>query len=196
MRNKKLSILIKISILSAMAFILYLIEIPVPIFPNFLKFDISDVPAILGAFALGPVAGVAIELIKNILHFILKNDGTSGIGELANFIVGGGFAFAAGIVYKIGKTRIVALYSLIIGTVFMTIIAAVGNYFIFLPLYESVLNYPVKVVVAMASKINSSVVNLNTLIVYTFLPFNLIKGVMISVIVFLIYKRVSPILHK
>lgn len=195
MKNKKLNTLIKISILSAMALILYFIEFPLPIFPNFLKLDISDVPAILGAFAVGPVAGVIVELVKNILHMMFNNS-TAGIGELANFLVGASFVFVTGIVYKAGKSRMSALIGLISGTVAMGIIASLGNYFIFLPLYEKVLNYPINAVVGMASKINPSVVNLNTLIVYTILPFNLIKGLMLSVIVFLVYKRVSPILHK
>jgi riboflavin transporter FmnP len=195
MKNKKLNIIVKISILSAMALILSLIEFPLPIFPDFLKLDISDVPAILGAFAMGPVAGVMIELVKNILHFIFKNS-SYGIGELANFIVGASYVYVSGIIYKTGKSRKTALIGLIAATITMGIVASIGNYLVFLPLYEKVLNFPIVAVVGLAKKINPSVVNLNTLIAYSILPFNIIKGAMLSIIVFLVYKRVSPILHR
>ena len=193
MKNKKLSVLIKISILSAMAFIIYFIEFPIPVFPQFLQLDFSDIPALLGAFAMGPMAGVAIELIKNALHLLRTS--TLGIGELANFIVGAAFAATSGAIYKHLKTRKVAFISLISGTLVMAITASVANYYIFLPLYEKYL-FPISAIIGMASKVNSAVVDLNTLIVFSILPFNLFKGVVISVITFLMYKRVSPILHK
>lgn len=195
MKNKKLNILIKISILSAMALILSFIEFPLPIFPDFLKLDISDVPAILGAFAVGPLAGVMVELMKNILHMIFKG-GTAGIGEMANFIVGASFVVTSGIIYKQGKSRKSALLGVVAGTIVMGVVASLGNYFVFLPLYEKILNFPINAVVGIAKKVNPAVVNLNTLIVYSILPFNIIKGLMLSIIVFLVYKRVSPILHK
>lgn len=193
MKNKKLSVLIKISILSAMAFIIYFIEFPIPVFPQFLQLDLSDIPALLGAFAMGPMAGVAIELIKNALHLLRTQ--TLGIGELANFVVGAAFAATSGAIYRHLKTRKVAFISLISGTLVMAITASVANYYIFLPLYEKYL-FPISAIVQMASKVNSAVVDLNTLIVFSILPFNLFKGVVISAITFLMYKRVSPILHK
>lgn len=193
MKNKKLSVLIKISILSAMAFIIYFIEFPIPVFPQFLQLDFSDIPALLGAFAMGPMAGVAIELIKNALHLLRTQ--TLGIGELANFVVGAAFAATSGAIYRHLKTRKVAFISLISGTLVMAITASVANYYIFLPLYEKYL-FPISAIVQMASKVNSAVVDLNTLIVFSILPFNLFKGVVISAITFLMYKRVSPILHK
>ena len=193
MKNKKLSVLIKISILSAMAFIIYFIEFPIPVFPQFLQLDFSDIPALLGAFAMGPMAGVAIELIKNALHLLRTQ--TLGIGELANFVVGAAFAATSGAIYRHLKTRKIAFISLISGTLVMAITASVTNYYIFLPLYEKYL-FPISAIIGMASKVNSAVVDLNTLIVFSILPFNLFKGVVISAITFLMYKRVSPILHK
>lgn len=193
MKNKKLSVLIKISILSAMAFIIYFIEFPIPVFPQFLQLDFSDIPALLGAFAMGPMAGIAIELIKNALHLLRTQ--TVGIGELANFITGAAFAATSGAIYKHLKTRKNAFISLIIGTLVMAVIASAANYYIFLPLYEKYL-FPISAIVKMASKVNSAVVDLNTLVVFSILPFNLFKGVVISIITFLVYKRVSPILHK
>lgn len=195
MKSKKINLLVKISVLSAMSIILYFFEFPLPIFPSFLKIDISDVPAILGAFSLGPAAGVIVELVKNLLHLLLKND-SAGIGELANFLVGAAFVLPAGILYKTKKSRTSAFIGLAAGIIFMSIIAAVSNYLFILPLYEKVLHFPVAAVVKIAAGINPSVHNLNTLIAYTFLPFNLLKGFILSVVVFLMYKRVSPILHR
>jgi riboflavin transporter len=193
--DKKLVKLIKISLLSAMAFVLMLFEFPVPLFPVFLKLDLSDIPALLGAFSIGPLAGVAIELIKNIL-FLLTKSTTAGIGELANFIVGGALVFTAGLIYRNGKTRKRAFVGLALGTVVMAVVASFANYFVFLPLYETVLNFPMDAIVAMGSQANKAVMDVNSLIVYSFLPFNLLKGFIVSLITLLIYKKVSPVLHK
>ncbi|QCX33939.1 ECF transporter S component [Caloramator sp. E03] len=195
MTHKKISSLIKISVLSAMAFILMFLEFPLPMFPDFLKIDISDIPALFAAFSIGPFAGVLVEFIKNLLHLIVKNS-TAGIGEFANFIVGFAMVFTAGVIYKKNKTKKGAVFSLICGTVAMAIIASLGNYFIFLPLYEKVLMFPIKAVVGIASKVNKNVKDINTLIIYSILPFNILKGIIVSLITLLVYKKVSPILHK
>ena len=171
------------------------IEFPLPIFPSFLKVDISDLPALIGAFALGPVPGVAIELLKNILHLIFRND-SMGVGELANFLVGAILAFTSGMIYKRSKTKKNALMSVIVGAIAMSIGAAILNYFVFLPLYETVLHFPIKAVVAMGSAINPNIKNLNTLIIWAIIPFNLFKAAIVGIITLLMYKKISPILHK
>lgn len=195
MTNTKLSKLVKVSLLSAMAFILMFLEFPIPFFPPFLKFDFGDIPALLGGFALGPLAGVAIELIKNIVHLIFQNN-TGGIGELANFISGSAFVFSASLIYGKHKSKKRAAIGMLVGTIVMTIVASAGNYAVFLPLYEKILNFPIPAVVGMAAKVNSNIKDLNTLIIYCFVPFNILKGVVVSGITFLLYKRVSRILHK
>lgn len=195
MLNKRLSNLIKISILSAMGLLLMFIEFPLPIFPEFLKIDFSDIPAILGAFALGPFAGMLIELLKNLLHLVLLSK-TAGVGELANFIVGAAFVISAGIIYTRNKTRMGALAALLTGVIVSSIVATVANYFVFLPLYETVLGFPMEAVVGMGKAINPSIKDLNTFVVYSILPFNLLKGAIISIISFLSYKKLSPILHR
>lgn len=196
MKNKKLSVLVKISILSAMALILmFILEFPLPIFPEFLKLDLSEVPVLLGTFALGPYAGVIIELVKNLIHVFLKPS-TMGIGELANFVVGSSMVLTAGFIYKRERNKKGALKGLIVGTIVMAIVAAISNYYVFLPLYESVLGFKISMIVDMSSKVNPSIKDLNTLIIYSIIPFNLFKGMVTSLITFLLYKRVSPILHK
>ncbi|KPU43622.1 riboflavin transporter RibU [Oxobacter pfennigii] len=195
MRDQRLNKLVKISVLSAAAFILMLIEFPLPFFPEFLKVDISDFPALLGSFALGPLAGVIIEAVKNILHVLLKNT-TAGIGEIANFVVGAAFVFAAGMVYKIKKDRAHALYGLIAGVVAMAAVAAVCNLFIFLPLYEKVLGFPIPAIVDAGAKINPAIKDLNTFVALSIVPFNILKGIIVALLGFLSYKSLSPILHR
>lgn len=195
MRDEKLVRLIKISLLSVMAFLLMYIEIPLPIFPDFLKIDISDLPALLGAFALGPIAGVIIELFKNILHGIFAGK-TAFVGELANFLVGSCLILVSGYIYKIKKSKGGAIIALLIGTIIMSVFAGLLNLFVVLPLYEKVLHYPLDAIVALGTAINPSIKNLNSFILLSIIPFNILKGIVVSVVTLGIYKRVSPLLHK
>jgi Predicted membrane protein len=196
MKNGKLNRLVKMSLLGVIGFLLMFIEVPIPIFPAFLKIDISDLPALIGAFALGPAAGVGIELLKNILHGIFKGAETAFIGELANFVVGSVLVFSAGYVYNKNKSKNAAILGLVVGTLVMTVVASVFNYFVLLPLYEKVLHFPISAIVAMGSKVNSNIKDLNSLIVWSIAPFNLIKGVVVSVLTMAAYKSVSSILHE
>ena len=151
MRNEKLIKMIKITLLAVMAFLLMYIEVPLPIFPTFLTLDISDLPALLGAFALGPIAGVVVELIKNILHGLLASK-TAFIGELANFLVGSVLVLVSGYIYKARKSKGGAVVGLLIGVICMSVFASILNYFVILPLYETVLAFPITAVVAMGYK--------------------------------------------
>ena len=195
MRDEKLVRLIKISLLSVMAFLLMYIELPLPIFPDFLKIDVSDLPALIGAFALGPVAGVIIELFKNILHGMLAGK-TAFVGELANFLVGGCLVYVAGYVYKMRKSKNGAIIALLIGTVAMSIFAGILNAFVILPLYEKLLSFPITTVIKAGSLINNNIVDLKSFIILSIIPFNLLKGIIVSVVTLGLYKRVSPLLHK
>ncbi|MBZ9606430.1 ECF transporter S component [Clostridium estertheticum] len=195
MRDEKLVKLIKISLLSVMAFLLMYIELPIPIFPDFLKIDISDLPALLGAFALGPIAGVVIELFKNILHGMLATK-TAFVGEVANFLVGSCLVLVSGYIYKTRKSKGGAIAGLLIGVICMSIFAGILNYFVVLPLYEKVLGFPVATVIEMGSKINHNIVDLNSFIIWSIIPFNLLKGMVLSAMTLALYKSVSPILHK
>ncbi|AJA49571.1 riboflavin transporter RibU [Clostridium pasteurianum DSM 525 = ATCC 6013] len=195
MRNSKLNVMTKTAVLSVIGFLIMFIEVPIPIFPAFLKLDLSDLPALVGAFALGPVPGIIIELLKNILHAIFKGN-TAFIGEFANFLVGAVFVGIAGVIYKRKKTRGNAIAALSIGTVVMSIAASILNYFVILPLYETVLHFPIESVVDMGKALNPSIKDLNTFIVFSILPFNLIKGVVVSVVTMAVYKAVSPLIHK
>lgn len=194
MKNSKLNKNIKISLLAVIAFLLMFIEISIPIFPEFLKIDISDLPALIGTFAFGPVSGVIIEFIKNLLHGLFASK-TAFVGELANFLVGSMMVITAGTIYNRKKDKLGAIIALIAGMVVMSLGAAIVNIFVLLPLYEKVLGFPISSVVGISSKVNPKVVNLGTLIIWAIIPFNLIKGAVVCIMTRLVYKSVSPILH-
>ena len=181
-----------VSILSAFAVILMYFEVPVPLMPAFLKLDASELPAIIGAFVLGPAAGVGIEFIKNLLHAF--NSQTMGIGEMANFLVGVCFILPAGWLYRKYPSRSGAAWALLAGTVAMVAEASALNYWVLLPVYQQVLHFPMEQVVAMGTAANPSVVDLRSFIALAIAPFNLLKGFMISLFTLAIYRKITPIL--
>lgn len=185
--------IVKVGMLSAIAFILMLLEFPLPLFPAFLKFDISDLPALIGGFALGPLAAVLIEFIKNVFHFIFKPGSTGGSGNLANFIVGAAFTAPAAYIYLKNKSKKGALIGMGVGTVFLLLVSSLANYYILIPLYAKL--YSMEVVMALMTQIKY-IVDIKSYVIYAVLPFNLIKAVVISLITLFIYKSVSPILRK
>jgi len=193
--RKKTLILTRVSVLSVIAFLLMYVEVALPFFPEFLKIDISNVPVLIGTFAMGPWIGVMIMLVKNLLHLVFKG-ATMGIGELADFIIGSSFMLTAGYVYKYRKSLSGALLGMVLGTVVMAVVGSLMNYFVLLPLYQIALGFPVKAVVAMGTKVNKHIVDLKSLVVLSILPFNLLKGSITSLITLLLYKRVSPILRS
>jgi len=195
MRDQKLVKLIKISLLAVMAFLLMYIELPIPIFPVFLTIDISDLPALLGAFALGPIAGVIVELFKNILHGLLAGK-TDLVGELANFLVGSCLVLVSGYIYRARKSKGGAVIALVIGTMVMSVFAGLLNYFIVLPLYVKLAGYSIEGVVKMGTMINHNIKDLKSFIILSIIPFNILKGIVVSVVTLGLYKRVSPLLHK
>jgi len=192
--TQKLSVskMTKVAMLSVLAFVLMLIELPLPIFPGFLKLDISDVPALIAGFALGPVAGIAVEAVKNMLHLLRTS--TGGVGELANFAIGVAIVFPSAWLYQKRKSKAGAIVGLAIGTVVMAIIGAFANYFVLIPFYANFM--PIDAIVAMGSVINKSIDSIATLVLFGIIPFNLFKGLVVSLFTMLLYKRISPILSK
>jgi len=188
----KTQAIVKVGFLSATAFILMYLEFQVPLFPGFLKLDFSDVPALVASFAMGPLYGVMVELIKNIIHATITQSG--GIGEIANFSVGSIFVYTAGIIYQFNKTRKTALISMAIATVVMAVTASLLNYYVFLPLYQKVMGWPMDAIIGMSKAANKNIVDVRTLIAYGIFPFNVLKGIMLSLITLLIYKKLSPVL--
>ena len=193
--SKNVNRLVKISLLVAMAFVLMLFEFPIPGFPPFLKLDFSDLPALIGGFALGPVAGVIIEGGKVILNLVFHGSYTGGVGELANFLVGGSFVFVASYIYHKNKTKKNAIIGLIIGTIVMTIVGALFNYYILIPLYATIMG-GMSNVIGFSAEGNSNIGSLVGIIVLGITPFNIIKGAIVSLITFVSYKRISPLISR
>lgn len=190
-------VMVKVSVLGVISFILMFFEFPLAfIAPPFIKMDISDIPSLLGAFAIGPMAGVIIQFLKNILNLVLEGTTTAAVGELANFVVGATFAFTAGTIYHRKKTFKNAIIGLIAGTLVMTIVISLSNYYIMFPFYARMFGWPISDLVNMGTAINSNIVDLKTMMLYSIVPFNLLKGTVVTLITVLIYKRLSPILHK
>lgn len=186
------SSMVKIGMLSALGMILMLLDFPLPIFPSFLKFDLSDAPAVIGAFAMGPAAGVMIEFIKNILKIIVRSN-TGGVGELANFLVGIAYVLPLALVYKRWPTKKGVLGGSILAIISGSFFAGVLNYFVFIPAYAAVLGYPVDAFVSMAAKINTAVVDLRTLVLFAIVPFNIIKGIVVAVSGIMLYRVLRPL---
>ena len=178
------------AMLAAVSFALQFLELPMPLSPSFAKFDFSDLPALIGSFAYGPLWGVIIELVKNLLHLTVSS--TGGIGELANFLIGSALVFPAGLLYKRNKSRKTALIGCIVGSVFMGIMARVMNYYVLLPMFEIFM--PLDQVIASFAEILPFIHTKLDVVVLNALPMNILKGAIISLITMLLYKHLSPIL--
>lgn len=184
------------AMLSAVAFILMFIEFPLPmLIPSFVKMDFSDLPALLGAFALGPVYGVVISFMKNLLHIIIKGTSTACVGELCNFMLGAVFSAVAGFVYKRHKSRKTAILGAIAGAAVMAVFSVPSNYFITYPAYVQFYHMPLEAILGMYQAILPSADSLIKCLVIFNMPFTLVKGLLDAVLCLLIYKPLSPILH-
>ena len=188
------------AMLTAVAAVLQFIEFSIPLMPSFIKLDISDLPALLGTFSLGPVYGVAIQLVKNLLH--LPFGSSAGVGELSNFILGAVFVFVAGVIYTRNKSRKSALVGSVVGAAAMALVSVVTNYFIVYPAYVVLYHLPLDAIVGMYEEILGGVSHVptqnalfNCLLVFN-VPFTLVKGLLDTALCFLIYKPLSPLLHR
>ena len=176
--------------LSAISFILMYIEISVPIMPSFIKMDLSELPALIGTFAYGPVCGVLICLIKNLLH--LPGSRTACVGELANFLLGAVFVGTAGLLYRRKKNKTRALVASVIGAVLMGLLSIPVNYFITYPFYYNFM--PKEVILTMYQALLPSMKSIFQCLVTFNFPFTTFKGLVCTVITLLIYKPLSPLL--
>ena len=180
-------------VLCAVSFVLQLLEFPLPFFvPSFIKFDFSDLPALIGSFSLGPVYGIIIELIKNLLHITVS--GSFGIGELSNFVLGSVMVFVAGMIYGNHKSKRSAIIASIAGSLAMAVISLPLNYYIVYPIYYNFM--PEDSILGAYQAIFPFIKNIFQSLLYVNLPFTLLKGLSDSLICLLIYKPLSPILHS
>ena len=189
-KNNNLRKLVGTAMLAAVAFVLQFLEFPMPLSPSFAKFDLSDLPALIGAFAYGPLWGVVIEAVKNALHLFQTQ--TGGIGELANFLMGAALVFPAGLIYQKHKSRKTALIGCVVGSLCMGVMAALANYFILLPMFEIFM--PIDEVIAAFAAVIPFIHSKLDVVLLNALPMNILKGLVVSLITMLLYKRLSPIL--
>ena len=178
------------AMLSAVAYILMFLDFSVPFMPAFIKMDLSELPALIGSFAMGPLCGVVVCLIKNVLHLFITT--TGGVGELSNFILGVAFVLPAGLIYKHKKNRKSALVGSLAGAAFMGIFSIISNYFLVYPVYYNFM--PEEVILAAYQAILPSVKNILQCLICFNMPFTIVKGMFSVVITFLTYKHISPIL--
>lgn len=186
--------LVKLGILAALAGALQALEFKIPFFPPWLSLDFSDLPALLGSFAMGPVAGIVIEGIKNLLKIVLVGTNTGGVGELANFLVGCALCVPAALIYRRKKTKRSALLGMAVGTVSFCVVGALLNIFLIMPVYMNA--FGGDAVIAMATAVNPAWANVNAIVVLGVTPFNLMKALIVSLMTLLLYKPLSPLLHK
>ena len=173
------------AILTSMAVTLMYFEFPLPFMPPFLKFDFSELPVLFGTFALGPLWGIVIELLKNLIH--LPATATMGIGEFSNFLTGSIFVGTAGLVYRKMRNRPGVAISVVVGTLALAVIAVPVNAFITLPLYASAMGFSTEAIIGMCTSVNPLVKDKLSLLLAVFVPFNLIKGFGVGLWAFLIY---------
>lgn len=178
------------ALLAAIAYILAFLEFPVPLSPSFARMDLSDLPALVGAFAFGPLTGIMIELIKNMLQ--LFSTSTGGVGELANFLMGASYVLTAGYLYKYRKTKKMAFTACITASAVMGVTAALANYFILLPLFESFM--PLEQLIAAFGEFLPLIRTKLDIVLYNAFPFNMLKGLVIGAITMAIYKKLTPVL--
>lgn len=180
------------ALLSALALIFMYLDFPLPLFPSFLKLDISDLPALVASFFYGPGTGVLVELVKNILHLTVTT--TAGVGELGNFLVGAAFVAPAGVLYRRDRTKAGARRGLVAGTIFLALAGGAANYFILLPFYSKII--PMEQIIAMSAAAIPAIHDTLSLVLFGVVPFNLFKGTIVSLLTLQLYKKFAQIMRR
>ena len=182
------------AMLAAVATVLMFLDFSLPmLIPGFVKMDVSELPALLASFSLGPAYGIAVCFIKNLLNLIFHGS-TGGIGELCNFLIGASFVAAAGVIYRHSKSRRTAVIGCVVGAAVMALVSVPVNYFISYPVYAKLFG-GIDAILAAYQQLNPNVDGLLQCLIVFNLPFTFAKGVLDSLLCFLIYKPLSPILH-
>ena len=191
--TSKVRVLTGTAMLGAVAAVLMYLEFPIPIMPAFIKRDVSELPALIASFAYGPVSGVLVCLIKNLIK--LPSTSTAAVGELFNFVMGALFVGVAGLIYKRNKTRKGAIVGALLGALVMAVVSVPYNYFIVYPAYVVMYHLPLDAIIGMYQAINPNVNGLLACLLVFNLPFTFVKGALDAALCFLVYKPLSPILH-
>lgn len=179
----------------ALAGVLMIFEVPLPfIAPSFYGLDLSEVPILVGTFALGPVAGAVMEVVKILVKLVLKPTSTGFVGEFANLMIGCSLIIPAGVIYRFRKTKKGAVTGMAVGTVVMAVVGVVLNALVMVPFYSNFM--PLDTIIKAGAAINPAISNVWTFAIICVGPFNIIKGVVVSLVTALVYKRISVIIHN
>ena len=195
-KKMALSTLTKIALLAAVAGVLMLFEAPLWFAPSFYKLDLSELAVMVGALSMGPAAGAMIELIKILLNFVLNGTITGGVGEFANFLIGCSFVVPAAWIYRSQRNIKGMMLGMAAGIVCMVLLGSVINYYILLPVYATVFGQPLEFFIQMGNALNPAIVDLKTFILFAVAPFNLLKGIIISALTFLLYRKLGRQLEQ
>ena len=186
-----------IGMFSAIAAILHIMDFALPfIAPPFYKLDFSELPALIGAYAFGPFAGVMIEFLKILLKLIFKGTSTAFVGDLANFAVGCSFILPASVIYDFDKKKKTAILSCVVGTIVLTVFGTMFNALYLIPAFSALYGLGIEEIIAMGTSINKGITDLTSFVIIAVAPLNLIKGSVVSLITLLVYKKISPILKS
>ena len=186
-----------IGMFSAIAAILHIMDFALPfIAPPFYKLDFSELPALIGAYAFGPFAGVMIEFLKILLKLIFKGTSTAFVGDLANFAVGCSFILPASVIYDFNKKKKTAILSCVVGTIVLTVFGTMFNALYLIPAFSALYGLGIEEIIAMGTSINKGITDLTSFVIIAVAPLNLIKGSVVSLITLLVYKKISPILKS
>jgi len=184
------------AICGALAAVLMLFEIPLFFAPSFYEIDLSEVPVLFCGFFLGPAAGVTCELLKILLKLVIKGTSTAFVGDFANFFVGCSMVIPATILYHCKKSKRFALIGLAAGTLVMTVFGSFFNAVYLLPKFSELYGIPLEAIIAMGTDVNPGITSVSTLVLFAVVPFNILKGALVSVLTFLLYKRVEKALFR
>lgn len=188
--------MVLIAMLSAIAVILMLFDFPLWFLPGFYKIDASELPVLIGAFVMGPFAGVVIEFIKVVLNLFINGTATAFVGEFANFLIGCSLVVPASMIYYAKKTKKTAIIGLVVGTVTCILAGCLLNAFVLLPAYSKAFHMEMEKLIAMGTAKNAGITGMLSFVAFAVAPFNLIKCAFVSVITMLIYKKISHLLKK
>ena len=185
-----------IGMFSAISTVLMLFELPLWFAPGFYKLDFSEIPVLICSFAMGPVAGIFVELCKVLLKLVIKGTSTAFVGDFANFVIGSTLILPAAIIYQFRKTKKGAIIGVIVGTLVMTVFGSAFNAVYLLPKFAQLYGMSLDAIIQMGTAVNPSITNVSTLVLFAVVPMNLLKGVLDSIVVVLIYKYISRVMHR
>lgn len=185
-----------LGISAALGGVLMCLELPLFFAPEFYKLDFSELPVLITSFYFGPAAGVTAEFLKVVIKLLLKGTSTAFVGDFANFVVGCSFILPASIIYHIHKSRKTAIAGMAVGVMTLTVFGSLFNAVYLIPTFSKLFGMPLDAIVGMGQAVNPAITNVQTLVLMAVVPFNLLKGILVSIVTYLLYKRVETVLGR